>query len=352
MFNKKTVIVVGAGASKEANLPTGYELKQRIATILDIRFGHGFQQTSGDHVVCEAIAQAIQRDSPNARDINPHLHAAWRIRDAMPQAISIDNFIDAHQGDSKLELCGKLAVVQSILEAERNSLLHFDMRGRNASLNYQSLEGTWFNASMQLLTENCRVEQLEERLSSITLIVFNYDRCIEHFLYHSLQTYYGIKPDHAAALVRGIEIHHPYGTVGALPWYSREHAVEFGAEPHSKQLVDLAGQLKTFTEGTNPDSSEVVAIRNGMAQADIVLFLGFAFHRLNLDLIRPPQNHHSNPEEVRYFGTAKGISSSDCAVISSELVELGGAKSKNITLRNDLTCFQLFQDYWRSLSLS
>ena len=352
MFNKKTLIVVGAGASKEVDLPVGSGLKQRIATILDIRFEFGSRQISGDHIVCDAIRRAIRRGDQSARDINPHLEAAWRIREAMPQAISIDNFIDAHQGDSKLELCGKLAIVRSILEAERKSLLYFDPTGRKPGLNYQPLESTWFNAFMQLLTENCRAEQLKERLSLIGLVVFNYDRCLEHFLYHSLQTYYGLDPERAADLVRGIQIFHPYGTVGALPWYKRDHAVAFGAEPHSDQLVDLASQIKTFTEGTDPEASDVVAIRNALADARIVLFLGFAFHRQNLNLIRPHQSSHSNPEEVRYFGTAKGISKNDCDVISSELIELGGAKRESIALRNDLTCSQLFQEYWRSLSLS
>lgn len=351
MFNKKTLIVVGAGASKEANLPTGHELKQRIARILDIRFQDG-RQISGDRFVWEAIRLAVRRDDPNAADISPYQRTAWRIRDAMPQAISIDNFIDTHQGDTKLELCGKLAIVRSILEAERNSLLYFDTTGRTPSLNYQSLEATWFNAFMQLLHENCRAEQVEERLSSIRLIVFNYDRCIEHFIYHSLQTYYGIDPDRAAALVRGIEIYHPYGTVGKLPWYERKYAVDFGAELRPNQLVDLASQIRTFTEGTDPNSSDVVAIQKGMGESRIILFLGFAFHRLNLQLLRPPKKSLRNPHEVRYFGTAKGISGSDCNIITSQLVELGSTSPENIALRNDLTCSQLFREYWRSLSLS
>jgi hypothetical protein len=33
-----------------------------------------------------------------------------------------------------------------------------------------------------LLTENCVVQQLDDRLSCISLIVFNYDRCIEHLV--------------------------------------------------------------------------------------------------------------------------------------------------------------------------
>lgn len=52
--NKNTVFVIGAGASKEANLPTGYELKNIISDLLDMRFDWD-KQTSGDNLIKEAI---------------------------------------------------------------------------------------------------------------------------------------------------------------------------------------------------------------------------------------------------------------------------------------------------------
>ena len=48
------------------------------------------------------------------RDVNPILHAAWKIRDALPQAISIDNFLDSRP-DPHIELCGKLAIAKAIV---------------------------------------------------------------------------------------------------------------------------------------------------------------------------------------------------------------------------------------------
>ena len=350
MFNKNTLIIVGAGASKEAKVPTGNELKQNIANSLDIRFAHGVQQISGHPYIYNALREAIKRNGASASDIELYLRTAWRIRDAMPQAISIDHFIDAHQGDQKLELCGKLAIVQSILQAERNSSLFFEIEEGSRTLDYRSLEETWFNRFMQLLTENCRVNQLEQRLSTIAFIVFNYDRCIEHFLYHSLQTYYGISPNEAASLVKRIAIYHPYGTVGALPWYQERHQIDFGTEPDPRRLLDLASQIKTFTEGTDPNSSDVTDIRNRVAKSQIVIFLGFAFHRQNLDLIKP-RTKHLNREDVRYFATAKGISKSDCEIISTDLVKLAGVRRNHVSLQNELTCYELFKEYWRSLSL-
>lgn len=156
MFNNRTLIVVGAGASSECKLPTGFEFKAKIAGLLDIRFPNGFEMKSGDAQVCDALRLFVQNGG--SRDINPYLRAGWRIRDAMPQAISIDNFIDSHQGDKKLELCGKLSIVRSILAAEQQSSLYVDRLMDRRHIDYSSLSDTWYSAFMQLLTQNCRIE--------------------------------------------------------------------------------------------------------------------------------------------------------------------------------------------------
>ncbi len=41
MFAKKTLIIVGAGASKEVGLPTGEDLASEIAAMLEFRFDFG-----------------------------------------------------------------------------------------------------------------------------------------------------------------------------------------------------------------------------------------------------------------------------------------------------------------------
>ena len=351
MFQKKTVIVVGAGASSEANLPVGGELTSRIAGLLDIPLA-GARQRHGDTLIHDAIRHAAQRDDPSVGDIEAWLRACWRIRDAMPQAMSIDSFIDAHRGDESLELCGKLAIARAILQEEKKSLLFFDSTDTPITEMLGRLRATWFNAFMQLLSENCRVDGLAKRLESICLIVFNYDRCIEHFLVNAIQNFYGIGPDQAEELVRSIEVHHPSGTVGALPWYGREPGIAFGAEPTASQLVDLAGQIKTFAEGTDPGSSDIEKTRARVAEAEIVLFLGFAYHRQNLELLSPDAPRTREERMARCFGTAWHISTSDCDLIAHELAEILGMTMSRLALRPDLTCAKLFQEYWRSLSLS
>ena len=125
MPRKKTVIVVGAGASVEAGFPTSTKLKEQIAALLDIKFGRGgTKKISGDDLITEALRRTQQKSGSG--DINPYLHAGWEIRDGLPQAVSIDSFIDARQGNKLIELCGKLAIVRAILEAEKRSRLYVD----------------------------------------------------------------------------------------------------------------------------------------------------------------------------------------------------------------------------------
>jgi len=355
MFNRKTLVIVGAGASKEANLPTGDDLKLKIASLLDIQLVADpdmpdlSRQVHGDNVILQALKLRVQQPS----DLDSYLHSAWHIRDAMPQAISIDNFIDTHSGNAKIELCGKLAIVRSILDAEKHSKLYFDKSEPNARPNFEQLAGTWYYRFMQLLTENCKLDDLSDRLSSVALIVFNYDRCIEHFLYHSLQNYYGIDPTAAANLTQKLRIYHPYGTVGHLPWQQSDRSVDFGEQPEAANLLALASQIRTFAEGTDPQASDIVAIRERLSESEIIVFLGFAFHRLNLQLLRPPPDPSRNPPPHQYFGTAIGISNNDCKLIRSDLQNLvPAAVGLQLEVRNYLTCSQLFHEYWRSLCLS
>lgn len=346
MFQSKTLIIVGAGGSKEAGLPIGIELTATIANRVDIRFSEFNGQSSGDHELTDALKSHATDVDGRPGDINSYLDACGRIRDAMPQAISIDSFIDDHQGDEKIELCGKLAIVQSILEAEKRSLLFFDHLRLDAQLDFNNLQETWYNSFMKLLIEGCRKEDVNQRLEGVSFIIFNYDRCIEHFIFYALQNYYGAGPDEVANLMRALKIFHPYGMIGNLPWQADENTTPFGGNHHGKKLLSLAAQIKTFTERIE-DESTLTEIRQAVQDAEIVVFLGFAFHRQNMELIKPEQSTNAK----RIFATALDISDSDCEIIKRQILNIFDAGPR-VDIRNKLTCRRLFKEYSRSLSLS
>jgi hypothetical protein len=345
VFKNRTLFVVGAGASKEANLPIGAELKQQIGDKLNILFPDGYNQSSGDPRITQALRYYVKRKG--ATDINPYRVAGVHIYEAMHQAISIDNFLDAHRDDEKIQLCGKLGIASCILEAERNSLLYVDDRN-DRRLDYRELSKTWYGSFQQLLTENVFKSDIDTILENVSFITFNYDRCIEHFLAHSLSNYYRINFDEACRIVSKMTIQHPYGAVGRLPWQPKGgEAVDFGANTSIENLLNIAGQLKTFTERVE-DEDALAAIRREMEEAHTVVFLGFSFGDTNMDLIKPGKESKA----MRVYGTGKGISESDIKSVRGQLLSTFGKDPRHIgvEIRNDLTCAQLFGEYWRSIS--
>jgi hypothetical protein len=348
---KSLVLVVGAGASNEANLPIGSELKRDIARLLDFRYKDGFKRISGDGAIEEAFGLQARKNAPTSGDINPYLRSSRHISDAMPQAISIDNFIDSRRDDQMIAFCGKLAIARRILQAESTSSMYVDPANYDNKLNFSALESTWFSALFQLLTENCQATEVAQRFSKIAIISFNYDRCIEHYLHSSLQNYFAMSPQNAATALSKLEIHHPYGTVGELTWQKQLDGIPFGASPHPQQLLSSALRLRTFTEGTDAITSDISVIRRTLSAARRIAFLGFAFHPLNMQLLFSEAPSNAASRECSIYATALGMSAADLFEVTNEICQMTRILPTMIRLRSDLKCAGLFQEFRRSLSL-
>ncbi len=318
----KTVFVVGAGASKELGLPIGSELRDSIVKLF----------RDGDHSFLSGFSFPANRNdrnySTNSRDI------AARIFQSLPLSTSIDEFID-EQDDGAVEFAGKRAIVYTILEAERNSAV-YTHKGRNGGLfDGTVLRDTWYADLWRMIRSGCRTkEQVEKRLSSMAVVVFNYDRCVEHVLISALRTYYpsAISYAEAESLVSSIEIHHVYGQCGDLV------DVPFGADLVSPSLADVAGELKTFTEGMDPATNEFRGIRKAIASAEKIVFLGFSFNPRNM------QN------DVPCFGSALGFSDPDQAVIHHRIRMQLGIRPEVIRI-SPVSCADLMHMYSQSIQL-
>ncbi|WP_457091423.1 hypothetical protein [Microvirga sp. P5_D2] len=353
MFKSKTLFIVGAGASYEVGLPIGTGLKQMIASRLDFYF-EGRELSHGDDAIMGALRRHIFDNEPDPKT-TPYVLAGRNISAALPQAISIDNFLDAHRDDARINICGKLGIVSSILQAERESKLYFDMF--NSESFPTELGGAWHSLFFQRLTEGVPKADLNTIFDNVSFITFNYDRCIEHFLYNALKIYYGIEEGLASEIMSRLKVYHPYGRVGYLPWQEGYvPTVPFGGDrDRYDDLLTLAGQIKTFTEQI-ADGDDLRAIRREVEEAEVIIFLGFAYADQNMELLKPAKRSQA----LRVFATAKGISKSDCEVVEEQIADLlfrdrntlqtGGIDDFKFELRNDLTCSELFVEYWRSIT--
>jgi len=348
MATGKTVFVVGAGASYEMGLPVGEKLKEQISDMLTFRQIEGhYSARVQDNVIYEAQRIADSWRIPEVT-MQKTIQASAHMAHALPLTLSIDNYLHNHNGDKAVEVCGKLAIVRAILAAESNSSLY--KPSDRIMIDFNDCSKAWLVPFMQLLSEDCNLDRLRERLSNVVFIVFNYDRCIEQFMLHAIMAIYKVEPRVAAEIVSWIEIYHPYGTVGELPWHTEldelDVTIDFGGTPDGAKLLELIKGIKTFTEGTDDSSSDIIAIRRSIVEADRIVFLGFAYHRLNMQLLTGDEPARQLTRRV--FGTAYGMSNSDTQLVNEALGNRLNAPS--IAIKNDLTCFKLFHEFSRTLS--
>jgi len=240
-----------------------------------------------------------------------------------------------------VNLYGKAAIVKTILEAERNSKLFFNRFEGQESFEVSPIADTWFIKFMYMLGRGIPKENVREILDNIAFVVFNYDRCVEHFLTHALRKLYNIGEDEAASIVADLHIVHPYGVV--------PYKIPFGST--GANCVQAAVQIKTYTEQSRA-SDVITEIAAEMQRAKCIVFLGFAYHSQNMNLLRPAERATARP----IFGTALGMSDSDVEVVLNDLSNFfsigmpSKMRARIIRLENKLTCADLFDNYARSLS--
>lgn len=348
MFRAKTVFILGAGASHEVGLPVGEGLKKTIADKINIKFKIGNEQISGDSQITNALRELAHQSGGRNGDINPYLHAAWQLRDALPHADSIDHALFFRSDDELANVCGKLGIVKSILEAERNSKIYYPQNGQQ-ELKFGNVADTWFARFIPLLTADVPNNAINTIFENVTFISFNYDRCVEYYLHEALQRSLSLDGNAVAEIMKPLKIFHPYGSVGKLLWQEQDQALQvpYGAERYN--LLSLSKQIKTFHERID-EKSEIEKIAYELRQANTIVFLGFAFHEQNLKLLDPKVNNISK----RVYATACGISESNVNIIRSEFMALLKPKSAKATvsceIRNKFRCADLFDEYSRSLT--
>lgn len=215
MFRSNTLFVLGAGSSYEVGLPTGETLKNQIAEKLNYRFQDGYKLMSGD----SQIMQAFKLLGRSRLDLSSSVYfeKSSQLKEGLPLAISIDNLLDAHRDDELAAVCGKLGIVKCIQEAEQNSKLYIN-RNFSQKIDFQSLGGTWFTEFLKVLTEGIPKAEINNIFSNVSFINFNYDRCVEHFIFHAIKNYYSLSLSETQDVLELLKIIHPYGQIGKLPW--------------------------------------------------------------------------------------------------------------------------------------
>jgi multidrug resistance efflux pump len=136
------------------------------------------------------------------------------------------------------------------------------------SINFSKLQDTWYVKLIRMLDRGVSKSNVTQIFDSVSFIVFNYDRCIEHFLRHALQAAYGIQEQQADEICGDLHIIHPYGCLGELPLPGTP-GLPFGGFDQGNNYIQFAQGIEAARRKIAEEEAELA-----VAKADILKFEG------------------------------------------------------------------------------
>lgn len=326
MFGKKTLFIVGAGASAELGFPLGYSLAKIIQQ--NTSFIHqpgGLIEGPGANLI-----QALGHSQPTAFSEDELKTAARILNRGATYNASIDDFLSVHAQSSSVVQLGKLAIIQAILDAERGSKLH-SVTGFTPILDTRALEDTWLLQLSQILLRGHTRATVRSVFDNLAFVTFNYDRSLEVFLIHALKDGFAITHEQASEIVKSATIIHAYGSVGGLSGAAPAETFSFGGNGIRYGEVASTKLIQTYSES----AADPAPIHGEMERAQQIIFLGFAFHPQNMKLLKPRDGLSAK----RMIATTFGLSELDVVWVRSQLRQFFRG---DVQARIDLGDFEFF----------
>ncbi len=257
MIEKPTVLVLGAGASFDYGFPTGRglllnvceEILDRTKTRRDVRVPATQLQRS----LIECGFSLEQMDS-----------FANKLR-ASNQP-SVDEFV-ADQPDYMDIGKASIASVILVLERERNLNRTSDMR--------------WFEYLFQRMKVGHGPKKFTK--NNLSVVTFNYDRSFEMLLWDSITSSYPISNSEHLNLFNIIPIVHVYGSLGSLPFQSKE-GISYGSQLDATTVRQCMDNIQIIERGKQTIAQHEVG--DELYDAKRICFLGFGYNQTNMSLLR------------------------------------------------------------------
>jgi hypothetical protein len=275
VFNKQTVVILGAGASAEFNMPLGSTLVSNISLAL---VGANAQP---DPLLVQEMMRFLDPDhAKKLLKLGP-----WLAR-ILPQFASIDEALHFLSDQPDIVELGKIAIAHEIMKAERSSLLHSAVHFDHGP-SIKDCTNSWANKFLTMLLSGSRRAEITKPFTYVKFIDFNYDHILPHFLFWALRRNFHVTPQVAAECVNKLTILHPYGSLGPLNWQSETDVVSFGETDGN--LAEIARRVKTYTEEVASPQREL--IRTVLEEAQVFIVIGFGYHAQNVQILSTDREH-------------------------------------------------------------
>lgn len=251
MITKKTVLVLGAGASWPYHFPLGGELVARILSFNPSYVIHnpGFRE----HGLSRTLHPIFDDD---------RLFVAFRkcLREA--NCSSIDVFLSNHP---EYDRVGRASIATVLIPCE----------------NWGHLVGTdrpnWYNYLKNKMGDS--VDNFQASLNNLVIVTFNYDRSLEYFFYTSLCATFD--PAKGLELMQSMNIVHVHGQLGKPHFLTDTNNRQYSQDLNRDAVEIAASQIKVIYDQLD-DSEEFKQAHQALSKAERVCFLGFGYNETNL----------------------------------------------------------------------
>ncbi len=271
MIRKKTLLILGAGASYPYGFPLGAGLITRLLS---------YQ------------ARDIFVNDGNYDYRSTQLHQ-FQTRLKLSRSSSIDYFLNQHPDLAEF---GKFLVYISITGCE-SEYIHTNEPNED-----------WYARVWDQLREGANKWQ-DLKANQLKVITFNYDNSIENYMFEAFTNMYQAPALGALDFVSRLNVIHVFGDTSASP----VDGVRKYGEPVRIEDFELtterAQSLLTIHERSKVHDKVMNEIELAMQWPDKVIVLGFGFHTENIDIIDLPRVIKPDFKCDRYF-SARGMSMS------------------------------------------
>lgn len=347
MIDKKTVFVLGAGASCPYGYPSGSELR-RLILYNEGSFNGGFLDSYINFVNSNNLDPSTRKSK---------LKQVQQFIETFKGAVkSIDVFI---ANNPKSAPAGKYIIAFEIFRAEQESRFREEIQLGKEWLeshdNKKYVRGRagfhgddWYCYLFKRITDSLVGRDALPDFSNgnISFITFNYDRSLEYFFYDSLRCLYSeVAEDRIVQALDHLKILHVYGNIAPLKWQNPGDYIDYKQKINESILQNAANKIRTiYEEKENPELTEA---KNLLQQATQIFFLGFGYAPENMEVLGLPELVQPR---CQVFGTAFNMIEEEVDRLKSGL-HSNRARHKDIytlpssTIIENLDCLMLLKKY-------
>ncbi len=266
MVQRKLTLVLGAGVSADLSYPTGDAVKKEIQEGIDPN------------------GSLIKYLEKLEFDTDSHKMAPFRESLRFSQETSIDAYLKEFPDYAEM---GKACIAAILMKRERDT----DLSKKS------QFYSTLFREFNKDGPENFNN-------SNISIITFNYDRSLEHFLHQALMhSSQKMTKEKCEEKLKNIPIIHVHGKLGPLDWQEengREYGWPITIEEQLPAIKSAYQGIRVIHE-EDDRFSEFERAQLALKDADVICFIGFGYHKLNMERL-----NIADYLGKEIFGTCKG----------------------------------------------